>query len=463
MNSEAVLPASDSGMEGKSAAVLISALMLGILAFQLNCSMITPALPEMAKQLNVNTAEISRISSLFFLSGSICGVVLSRLSDFLGRRNTLILVMLMCSAGTVICTVTTDLYTMLFGRILQGASSATFQLAYLLLHHRLNRRLFGTAIGIITSVNGGVGGVDGYIGGVLNDRYGYQSIFIITLAVCILALIAAIFFIKKDDKYSAEGKMDWWGASILSLAIVFITVYVNKGASVGWLNQHACIYLALFALAIFMFWHVEKRKETPLVQMEHFFTRQFWPVITTTILILAGVFSVIGFGVVVIAQDTHAGLGMSATISSLLFLTPPALMGFLTAPPAGWFAGKIGWLKSLRIGLVLCLILMIIITLNPVNKYVLLICLSLLGITYYGIVLSCINGISVLLSPKDAPSSLPAVNGASFGIGAGLGIGLIAGHIGSGTIEGFSHGLWISTGLTALAVLSGFILKTREE
>jgi len=39
---------------------------------------------------------------------------------------------------------------------------------------------------------------------------------------------------------------------------------------------------------------------------------------------------------------------MTGVLSSLLFLTPPALMGFLTAPPAGWFAGKIGWLKTLR-------------------------------------------------------------------------------------------------------------------
>jgi len=43
---------------------------------------------------------------------------------------------------------------------------------------------------------------------------------------------------------------------------------------------------------------------------------------------------------------------------------------------------------------------MVIITLNPVNKLVLVVSLSLLGITYYCIVLSCISGIGVLLPPK---------------------------------------------------------------
>ncbi|MDK6932412.1 MFS transporter [Klebsiella aerogenes] len=97
---------------------------------------------------------------------------------------------------------------MLAGRSLQGTSSATFQLAYLLLHRLLNRRLFGTAIGVITSVNGGVGGIDGYLGGVLNDKFGYQSIFIITLLVCTLALLASVIFINKDEKIPSEGTMD---------------------------------------------------------------------------------------------------------------------------------------------------------------------------------------------------------------------------------------------------------------
>jgi len=199
--------------------------MLGILDFQLNFSMITPALPDMAMQLNVIMAEISRVSSLFFLSGSICSVFLSCISDFLGRRNTPILIMTMCGAGTVICTLTTDLYGVLFGRILQVTSSKTVQLAYLLLHNCLNRRLFGTAISIITSVNGVVGEIDGHISGLLNEKHGYQSIFIVTFAVCVLALIAAIFVVKHDEQYSPEGKIDWLGAAVLSLSII-LSIFV---------------------------------------------------------------------------------------------------------------------------------------------------------------------------------------------------------------------------------------------
>ncbi|GAA0473063.1 MULTISPECIES: MFS transporter [Tatumella] len=461
MNSVAVSPAS-GGLEGKNAALLVSALMLAILAFQLNCSMLSPALPEMAKQLNVSMTDISAVSSLFFLSGSICGVVLSRFSDFIGRRRMLIAVMVICSVGTLISAFTHDYYTMLAGRVLQGASSATFQLSYLLLHQRISRRLFGTAIGVITAVNGGVGGIDGYIGGLLSDAYGYQSIFLITLAVCVVALVAISLLIPRDEPGVAEGKMDWPGAVILSFSIIFINICLDKGSSAGWLSQQTLLYLLLFVAAIVLFWFIEKRRAIPLVPVEHFFTRQFWPVIATTILILAGVFSVLGFAVIIISQDTHAGLGMSAARSSLLFLTPPALMGFLSAPPSGWLAGKAGWIKTFRTGLVLCLVLMVVITLNPVNKPVLIVSLLLLGITYYGVVLSCISGLSVLLSPKEAPSSLTAVNGASFGLGAGLGIGLIAASVGSGTLEGFRHGLMISTGLTALAVISGFMVKMRK-
>jgi len=69
-------------------------------------------------------------------------------------------------------------------------------------------------------------------------------------------------------------------------------------AWVSWFSQKTLIYFVLFATAIIIFWYTEKRRDTQLVSMEHFFARQFWTVISTTILILAGVFSVLGFGVI---------------------------------------------------------------------------------------------------------------------------------------------------------------------
>src|SRR5690606_10594203 len=109
---------------------LIATLIFCVLAFQLNASMLTPALPNIAESLNVSVDLMSNVSSLFFLASSIGGVILSRWSDFIGRRNALIIVLLTLAAGTIVCIFATNLTTLLIGRVLQGASGATFQITY---------------------------------------------------------------------------------------------------------------------------------------------------------------------------------------------------------------------------------------------------------------------------------------------------------------------------------------------
>lgn len=459
MNDDVLLKLPSESTDGKSTAILVTTLMLGVIAFQVNSSMLSPALPQIAETLNINMGEVSKVSSLFFLSGSIFGLVLSRMSDYFGRKKILILALVLCCTGTIICSMTTNYYLMLFARILQGASSATFQLAYLILHKRLNVRKFGTAIGIITAINGGVGGIDGYFGGLLVDHLGYRSIFLVSCIICGIALLATFLFVPKDISTHCNGKMDWIGAGVLSFCIIMINLAVSSGTSEGWINNTTLIYLSILIFSICVFYKIEIKNSSPLIPLHHFKSRSFWPIIATTVFILAGVFSLIGFAIVIISQNPLSGYGMTPSMSALIYLTPPALMGFISAPITGWLATRLGWLSVLRTGAVLCLFLMVIAASFPTEKLIMFFCLIFLGITYYGVVLTTISGMSVIYSPSEAPSAIPAVNGASYGIGAGLGIGFIANHIGSGTVEGFTHGLWISVIFTSIAVIATFVLK----
>jgi hypothetical protein len=54
--------------------------------------------------------------------------------------------------------------------VLQGASSAAFQISYVILAETLPAAVFPTVLGILTAINGGVGGVDGWIGGLWPTR-----------------------------------------------------------------------------------------------------------------------------------------------------------------------------------------------------------------------------------------------------------------------------------------------------
>lgn len=447
---------------GRRAVILVAVLVMGVLSYQLNASMIAPALPDMAKELGATPAAISQVSSLFFLAGAIAGIALSRWSDFIGRRRALMIVLSVLAVGTVLCILAPNLPVLLAGRALQGASSAAFQLAYIILSETLSAKVFGTTLGIITAVNGGVGGVDGYIGGLMTENLGYRSIFVAVFVVGLIGLAGVAFVVPKGRPAATTGTMDWAGAGTLSVALICITYYVSQGSSDGWLADAPLTFLAGAVAAFCAFVWVEKKRTTPLIALHHLRSRQVWPVIATTILTLTGVFAVINFTVVLLSQGPTPGFGMTASTSALLYLMPAALIGVAAAPLAGWLAGKYGWLLVLRIGLVLSLLALIAVALFAFSPWVVVGLIAFLGITYNGLVLTTVNGIGVLLSPKEAPAALPGLNGAAFGIGAGLGIGIVAPFVGQGTSSGYVTALWISAGVTLLALLSSLLIAPRE-
>ncbi|MDQ0029680.1 MFS transporter [Arthrobacter bambusae] len=459
-----VLESDASKLGGRRAAMLISALLLGVLSFQLNASMVTPALPHIAASFGLSADSAAPVQSMFFLAGAIAGPVIGRWSDFIGRRFALLLVLAIMGAGTILCVAAPTLPILIAGRFLQGVSSAVFALAYIVLSENLNARVFGTSVGIIAAINGGIGGVDGYFGGLMSETLGFRSIFVVVLILTAIAAACILKTVPKGLPQGIRGAMDWWGAGSLSVFLVFITYFVSDGSAAGWTAPSTLGLLAGTIASFVAFWMIEKRRRHPLIAVHHLRSRQVWPVIATTVLTLAGIFAIINFTVVLLSQDMHAGFGLSASLSALLFLTPAALIGVFAAPLAGWLADRRGWIKTLRAGTALTLASAIVAAAFSGNQVAVLIAVASLGIFYNGLFLTAINGLSVLLSPKEAPAALPGINGASFGIGASLGVVIVAPFAAQATSVGYATALWISVAITAVAfIVSLFVAAPKGE
>lgn len=448
---------------GARAVALVATLLLGVISYQLNASMVTPALPDMAERLGGRMDEVSRVSSLFFLAGSVAGVVFTRYSDFIGRRRTLLLVLSVACVGTVVCVLAPNMPVLLLGRVLQGAASAAFQMAYVILNERLDAKTFGTSLGAVTAINGGVAGVDGYFGGILSDTFGFRAIFGVTLLTGIVAAVCVARVVPDSRPGSAAGRMDWWGAAVLAVGLICLTNFISSGSSEGWGSLFAVGYLAATVAAFVGFYLLESRRESALIAVRHLRSRQVWPVVATTIITLCAVFAVMNFTVVVISQDSAIGFGLSAADSALLFLVPAALIGVIAAPVSGWLAVRTGWFRVLRAGLVLSLAALTVIAVFPLEKWVAIAAVASLGIFYNGLFMTGIHGLAVLLSPRDAPAVLPGINGAAYGIGASVGTSIVAPFVAVETAAGYGTALWISVGIAALALLASMCIAPLKD
>lgn len=448
---------------GSHPVALIATLVLVVLAYQLNATMVSPSLPAMAEGLGVGVGEIAQVTSYFFLAGAIGGVVLSRWSDVVGRKTALLVVLCLLAAGTLICLMAPNLPWMLAGRLLQGTAAASFQLAYLILRERVSPKMFGVALGVITACNGGLLGLDGPLGGALTAEHGFRATFGVILTVIALSAIGTIFVVPADDSARhSTGRMDWWGAAALSIALVATSQYVNIGAATGWITPASTGVLVLAIGAFSAFWCIERRGSSPLVATGDFTSAAFWPVLLTTGLSLAALFPVLNFTVVMISQDAASGFAMSPSLAALCFLTPAALMGLLAAPLAGWVGSRYGWVRVLRVGLAVSAVVLAAVACLPITVPVVVIAAALLGVSYNGMVLTAVNGLAVTLSPAHSPAALPSLNSAAFGLGISVGVAVVAPHLELGSETDFQRAFWIGTGLVVLALAATFLIRQQQ-
>lgn len=113
---------------------------------------------------------------------------------------------------------------------------------------------------------------------------------------------------------------------------------------------------------------------------------------------------------------------MAADTVSWITLTPYAFAGLLMGPVSGKLAGRLGYNRVLQIGLVgtaIGLGVTMLAANNP-NPFLFLFISIFVGITYAGMSNIMLNGLGIVLSPKDNPGYLPGMNSGAFNLGAGL-------------------------------------------
>ncbi|SEE96149.1 Major Facilitator Superfamily protein [Arthrobacter alpinus] len=405
---------------------LMVALLTACVAFQLNASMLSPALVTMGEELNASQASIGLSQTWFFTAAAVFSLFLPRLSDIIGRKKVLIGMMVMMGVGSIISAMAPDITWLFVGRIIQGVSGPTVPLCLIMLHSAVkDPKKYGALMGLVTAVNGGIAGIDSFVGGYFAEHFGFRSIFWLMVAIAAVAVVL-LFILAGESKPGAGTRMDWLGVLFIVIAVGALLTALNEATKlVGGITTVplvAALALALVSIVSFMaFWKVEKVTDQPMVEIVHLRRRSTWAPLLTTMLTMTGIFAVINGIVPAYVQAVDPGFNIGATQMSLLILTPYALLGWIFGPITGRLAPVIGYTKMLRIGLLGSVAALAIIAFLGLHSLPMMITGTvLLGIMYAGTVNIMLNGLGVVLSPEGNPGFLPGMNAGAFNLGAGL-------------------------------------------
>lgn len=439
--------------------VLMFSLMAAIFAFQLNASMLSPALATMQRQLHATSAQIGLTQTAFFASAALFSLFLPRWGDLIGRRKIMIGMLATTAIGCVISALAPNVGVLGVGRVIQGAAGPIVPMALIMLHVQVpDSKQYAKLMAVLTSVNGGIAGVDALLGGWLAQNLGYRSVFWTmagVAAVAVVGVIAGTVESRSQDRVP----MDWKG--VVPLVIVLAALYfafdqAGKLSEANWSLVAGLIVVA--AVSFVIFWRIEKGAQHPLVTTEYMKQRRTWALLSTTLLTMTGVFAVMNGLIPNLAQDTGIGAGISAGNVSWWTLTPYAIAGLLMGPVAGQLASRFGFKPILQVGLVTTVVGLVAATwiaATPTPVLLLIIC-TFVGITYAGITNIMLNGLGVVLSPADNQGYLPGMNSGAFNLGAGLSFAILfalttAFTTSHGAIAGYRAGILGGAVLLGLA------------
>jgi len=308
-----------------------------------DAGLLSISLPVIVAEFHVDLAVGGWLPFIHALvTGSLylpCG----RLSDLLGRKQTL-------SAGFLIYTLTSlmagfsqSIGQVIFFRGLQAAGSAlmmanTFAIVTALFSPAERGRAMGLSGGMISALGFVIGPA---LGGLITYTMGWRSVFYVSFCLGVVGFLGTriILLDEKTRAAGARGKepFDFVGTGTFALSLTTLLLALTAGQKGLWntLVVRSELALAAFSLAAFIWW--EGRARHPVLDLGLFRIRLF---ATGNIARLTS-FVTVSMNQLIMPFFLQLGLGLDTLRAGLLMATASVGLGVLS-PFTGWLSDRIG-------------------------------------------------------------------------------------------------------------------------
>jgi multidrug resistance protein len=184
--------------------------IVGIVAFagwfsSLSSFIYFPAIPFMAKDLNVSTEKINLTVTAYLIASGIFPSLIGEAADTVGRRPVLIVTLLVYVAANVGLALQSSFGLLFFLRILQSAGiSGSYAITYGVVGDLFTPAERGGYSGIVSFVLNTPPSIGPIISGLLMQRWGWRAIFWFLSAISPCCLILVALFLPETSRSLVE-------------------------------------------------------------------------------------------------------------------------------------------------------------------------------------------------------------------------------------------------------------------
>ncbi|PJM73201.1 MFS transporter [Bifidobacterium primatium] len=322
---------------------------VGSLAFFgiLTETVMTVLFPELMRELNVGTATVQWITTIYLLSVAVTMPISSYLKRRFPLKAIFVAAVVLAVVGCVIMIFGHSFPVLIVARIIQGVGSgvATPLMINIILEQSPRTKI-GRLMGVGSLVITVAPAIGPTVGGAISSVLPWRAIFVLILPVMVVSLIVGLLCIEqKTPTQFAQLNPLQFLAIVLGLAGLIMAlnqagVAISEAVNGAPFAQSAGIAgasLAIGVLSLLFFGYSSRRSFSPLIRLG--ILRD--PVVLLHLLAYA-ILPVVGIGFgYVITNLAQLSLGTSAFLAGALVL-PGALIGAFFAPVGGVLYDRFG-------------------------------------------------------------------------------------------------------------------------
>ena len=341
---------------------VITGIMLCILLASLDQTVIIPAVPAMAADLNA-FGHLAWIVTAYLLTSTAATPILGKLSDIWGRRALLIPSLALFILASLACGLAQSLPQLIVARAVQGIGGAgLMSMAQAAIADVVAPRERGRYQGYMASM-WGISSIAGpIVGGWVTDHLSWRWIFWANLPIGLVALVLCDRALRMIRRQPRAVQIDFAGSALLIAAVTSLLLMVSwGGVELPWSSAPVIGLGGFGALMIAALVWQERRAADPILPPRLFANRTFFCGVLIAFFTSLGIFG----ATFLLPLLFQLVLGFDAETSGLLVM-PFLASSVVGAYTGGQLARRIGRTKGIVLaGLAGCVVGFLGLALQP--------------------------------------------------------------------------------------------------
>jgi EmrB/QacA subfamily drug resistance transporter len=387
----------------------------------LDTSVVNTVLPVINKSFNSEIATVEWVVIIYLLFVS--GLLLSfgRLGDIRGHKSVFLIGFSIFILSSALCGWAPSIGALIIFRGIQAIGAAMLSAnSPAILTKNFPAAQRGQALGLQATMTYLGLTVAPSLGGWLTDLISWRAVFYINIPVGLLALSLAWLFIPQDKDSGSHEPFDIPGSLLFLVGLVTLLLALNQGSAWGWISSPILGLLLFSVLFLASFVFIEKRSNSPILDLELFKNRVFSFSTLSSVLNYIAVFSVL----LLLPFYLLQGRDLSPSQAGLILTIQPIVMA-VVAPISGSISDRIGTrLPSVLGMIILSLGIFLMSRLGPISPlYQVGLALGIIGFGT-GIFISPNNSAIMGAAPLERQGIAAGILATSRSTGMVLGVGL---------------------------------------